>query len=144
VDRTLFQQGIVELRGIRAEGTTFRFLDAEQPFAALTLVRARRAGPCHVAQAIEGQLSDIDAKPGNHLIQQLSRAVTSCDQGLDLRAREADIRQNGIEGPHGRELREFAFQPPALAPDIDAVRDRSPDILERRHDTSFLAERGLG
>jgi hypothetical protein len=125
-DWTLFQQGIVELRSIRAEGTEFRLLDAGQPFAALTLVRARRAGPCHIAQALDGQLSSIDTKPGEHLVQQLFRAGTSCDQRLNLRAREAGIRQNGIEEPDGLELREFALQLLALAPPIDEVRDRSP------------------
>ena len=129
VDWMLFQQGIVELRGIRAEGPEFRFLDAEQPLAALTFVRARRAAPRHIAQALDRQLSSIDTKSGEHLIQQLARAGTSCDQRLNLRAHKADIRQNGIEGPHGRELCEFASQLLALAPPIDEVRDRLPEIL---------------
>jgi hypothetical protein len=106
-DWTLFQQGIVELRSIRAEGTEFRLLDAGQPFAALTLVRARRAGPCHIAQALDGQLSSIDTKPGEHLVQQLFRAGTSCDQRLNLRARGRypPERHRGTRWPRAARVR---------------------------------------
>jgi hypothetical protein len=101
VDWTLFQQGVIELHGVRAEDMASRFLGAEQPHPAI---------------------SD-----------------STCERTRPTSARN-------IEGPHGRELRELASQLPALAPEFDAVRDRSPELLER-HDTSLLrrgAARGHG
>src|SRR5262249_48972663 len=109
-----------------------------QPLAALALVRARRAGPGHIAQVLDGQLGSINTKPGEHSVQQLSGARASFDKRLDLRTREADICQNRIEGSHGGELRGLESQLSALAPAIDEARDRSPEILECRHDPILL------
>src|SRR3982074_694363 len=72
-DWALLQQVMVEMRRIQAEGTEFRLLDAGQPFAALTLVRARRAGPCQFEKAVDRWWSSIGTKPGEHLVQQLCR-----------------------------------------------------------------------
>lgn len=140
----LFREGIVDLCGVRAEAVQVRLPGAGQPFATAALVRARRAGPRHIALGFDGQLGGIDAEPGQHSVQLIARAGTSGHQGLDLRAHQADIGQHAVEGAHCRKLRELALQLPALACAFRKTGNRLLHIVERRHDPYLRRVKGDG